>query len=160
MIFLITNILNGTLRFPQPQTRLWTKEGFGRNRVQIIRNASLFREFVVVWAAVPSNHWLAALDFRAGVEQPFGCFIVKNRQAVQSVETSMDWTLWDDMVDGLFICATLTGRRGDHTSFVQTGAETSDTDAEAVKPDARCSWEDHYGREGGCRCRGWKYGVS
>jgi len=25
---------------------------------------------------------------------------------------SMDWTLEDDMVDGLFFCATLTGRRG------------------------------------------------
>jgi len=51
---------------------------------------------------------LAALDFGAGVEQPFGCLIVHNRQAVQS----MDWTLEDNMVDGLFFCATLTGRRG------------------------------------------------
>jgi len=45
----------------------------------------------------------------------------------------MDWTL-EDMVDGLF-CATLIGRRGGQTSFVQAGAETSDTGAEAVKPD-------------------------
>ena len=36
----------------------------------------------------------------------------------------MDWTVENDMVDGLF-CATLTGRRGDHTPFVQAGAETS-----------------------------------
>jgi len=36
----------------------------------------------------------------------------------------MDWTEEDDMVDGLF-CATLTGRRGGHTPFVQAGAETS-----------------------------------
>jgi len=36
---------------------------------------------------------LAALDFGAGVEQPFGCLIVQNRQAVQSVGRSMDWTL-------------------------------------------------------------------
>ena len=45
------------------------------------------------------------------------------------------------MVHGLFFCATLTRRRGGHTSFVQTGAETSDTGVKAVKPDSRCSWE-------------------
>jgi len=50
----------------------------------------------------------------------------------------------DNMVDGLF-CATLTCRRGDHTPFVQTGAETSDTGAEAVKPDPGFSWEGHSG---------------
>jgi len=43
----------------------------------------------------------------------------------------MDWTVEDNMVNGLF-CATLTGRRGGHTPFVQ--AETSDTGAEAVEP--------------------------
>jgi len=48
----------------------------------------------------------------------------------------MDWILEDNMVDGLFFCATLTGRRGSHNPFVQTGAETSDTGAEAVKADA------------------------
>jgi len=53
----------------------------------------------------------------------------------------MDWTL-EDMVDGLF-CATLTGRRGGHTSFVQAGAEMSDTGAEAVKPDPGCPCEGH-----------------
>jgi len=47
----------------------------------------------------------------------------------------MDWTLEDNMVDGLFFCATLTGRRGGHTPFVQAGAGMSDTGAEAVKPD-------------------------
>ena len=40
------------------------------------------------------------------------------------------------MVDGLF-CATLTGRRGGHTPFVQAGAETTDTGAEAVLIDRR-----------------------
>jgi len=49
------------------------------------------------------------------------------------------------MVDGLFFCATLTGRRGGHTPFVQAGAETSDTGAEAVEPDPGCSWEGHSG---------------
>jgi len=57
---------------------------------------------------------------------------------------SMDWTVEDDMVDGLF-CATLTGRRAGHTPFVQGGAETSDTGAEAVEPDPGSSWEGHSG---------------
>ena len=92
---------------------------------------------------------LGRLDIGAGVEQPFGCLIVQNRQAVQSVGWSMDWTVEDDMVDGLF-CATLTGRRGGHTPFVQAGAETSDTGAEAVEPDPGSSWEGH----SGCVCTG------
>ena len=61
----------------------------------------------------------------------------------------MDWTVEDDMVDGLF-CATLTGRRGDHTPFVQVGVETSDNSAEAVEPDSGFSWERH----SGCVCTG------
>ena len=57
------------------------------------------------------------------------------------------------MVDNLFFCATLTGRKGGHTTFVQTGAETSDTGAEAVEPDSGSSWEGH----SGCVCTGvWK----
>ena len=57
----------------------------------------------------------------------------------------MDWTLEDNMVDGLFFCATVTGRRGGHNPFVQAGAETSDTGAEAVNPDPGSSWEGHFG---------------
>jgi len=49
------------------------------------------------------------------------------------------------MVDGLFFCATFTGRRGGHTPFVQVGAETSDTGAEAVKPVPGSSWKGHSG---------------
>ena len=52
------------------------------------------------------------------------------------------------MVDSLFFCATLTGRRGGHTPFVQAGAETSDTGAEAVKLDPGSSWEGHSGGVG------------
>jgi len=63
----------------------------------------------------------------------------------------MNWTLEDNMVDGLF-CATLTVGRGGHTPLVQTGAETPDTGAEAVEPDPGFSWEVPWG--GGCRCRG------
>jgi len=47
----------------------------------------------------------------------------------------MDWTLKDDMVDGLFFCATLTRPRWGYIPFVQAaGAETSDTGVEGVKP--------------------------
>jgi len=71
--------------------------------------------------------------------------IVQNRQAMQSMGRSMDWTLEDNMVDGLFFCATLTGRRGGHTPFVQARTETSDTGAAVVKPDPGSSWEGHSG---------------
>jgi len=57
----------------------------------------------------------------------------------------MDWTLKDNMVDGFFFCATLTGRREGHTPIVQAGAETSYTGAEAVKPEPSSSWEGHAG---------------
>jgi len=49
------------------------------------------------------------------------------------------------MVDGLFFCSTLIGCRGSHTSFVQAGAETSDSGAEGVKPDPGYFWEGHSG---------------
>jgi len=91
---------------------------------------------------------LAALDLGEDVEQPFNCLIVQNRQAMQSMGRSMDWTVDDNMVDGLFFCATLTGRRGDHIPFGQAGVETSDTGAEAVKPDPSSSWKGHSGEEG------------
>jgi len=52
------------------------------------------------------------------------------------------------MVDGLFFCATLTGRRGGYTPFVQAGKETPDTSAEAVEPDPSSSWKGHSGRLG------------
>jgi len=44
------------------------------------------------------------------------------------------------MVDGLFFCVTLTGLRGGHTPFLQAGAETSNTGAEAVKLDPGSYW--------------------
>ena len=62
---------------------------------------------------------------------------------------SIDWTVEDDMVDGLF-CATLKGRRGGYTPFVQAEAETFDTGAEVVEPDTDSSWEGH----SGCVCTG------
>jgi len=53
----------------------------------------------------------------------------------------MGWTLEDNMVDGLFFCATLTGLGGGHVPFVPACAETPDTGAEAVEPDPGSSWE-------------------
>ena len=88
---------------------------------------------------------MAAFDLGTGVEQPFDCFVIQNRQNMQSVGRSMDWTVEDDMVDGLFFCATLTGRRWGHAPFVEAGAGTSNTGAEAVKPDPGSSWEGHSG---------------
>ena len=96
------------------------------------------------WASC-SNHCLVALDLRAGVEQPFGYIIIQNSQPVQSMGRSMDCTLEDSMVNGLFFCPTLTGHRGGHTPFVQAGAVTSNTSAEGVKPDEGFSWEGHSG---------------
>ena len=55
----------------------------------------------------------------------------------------MDWTLEDNMVDSLFSCVTLTGSRGGHSPFVQTGSKTSDTSAAVVELDPHCSWEGH-----------------
>ena len=60
----------------------------------------------------------------------------------------MGWKLEDNMVDGLFFCATLTSRTGSHTPFVQARAETSDTGAETVKSDSGSYWEGHSGRVG------------
>jgi len=100
-------------------------------------------QFIFIFWASSFNHCLAARDLGAGVEQPFDCLFVQNRQVVQSMGRSMCWTLEDNMVDGLFFCATLTGRKGGHTPFVQAGAESSNTGAEADKPDPGCSWEGH-----------------
>jgi len=58
---------------------------------------------------------LAALYLGASVEQPFDWVIIQKRQAVQSMGRSMDWTWEDNMVDGLFFCATLSDRRVGHT---------------------------------------------
>jgi len=88
------------------------------------------------------------LDLGASVEQPFDCLIFQNRQAMQSMRWSMDWTLEDNMVDSLFFCATFTGRSGGHTPFVQAGSETPDPGAEEIKPDPSCSWKGHSRRVG------------
>jgi len=55
--------------------------------------------------------------------------------------------LENHMVEGLFFCTTLPGRRGGHTR-----AETSHISAEPVKPDPRCSWKgDSWGVGAGVR---------
>ena len=55
------------------------------------------------------------------------------------LDGKIDLILEDNMVGGLFLYATLTGRRVGIAPFVQAGAETSDAVAEAVKHDPRCS---------------------
>jgi len=64
---------------------------------------------------------------------------------MQSMGRSMDCTLEYNMVDSLFFCATLIDC---HTPFVEDRAETSNTGAEAVKPDPGSSCEDY--SRGGC----------
>ena len=49
----------------------------------------------------------------------------------------MDWTLEDNVVDGLFCATQAVG--GGQAPFVQEGVE-------AVKPEPRCSWQGHFGR--------------
>jgi len=60
---------------------------------------------------VLSFHSLAAQELGTSVEQPFNCLIIQYRQAMQSMWRLMDWTFEDSVVDRLFFCVTLTGRR-------------------------------------------------
>ena len=100
---------------------------------------------------VLSIHCLAALDRGQSVEELIDCL---DRQAVQSMRKSMDAIL-EDKLDGLFFYAKLTSRRRGNIPFAWAGTETSNSGAEAVKSDPRCSFY-----EGGCRCWRWKHGVS
>jgi len=59
------------------------------------------------------------------------------------------------MVDGLFLCTTLTYSRGGHTPFVPAGVGTYDTGVEAVKSNPGSSWEGH-SREGWVPMSGMK----
>ena len=52
-----------------------------------------------------SVHCLAAPDLWAGVEKSIECLIIQNRQAVQITGRSIDWTLENNMVNGLIFCA-------------------------------------------------------
>jgi len=120
--------------------------------------------FFIVWAS-SFNPFLGCTRYRGRcVEQPFDCLIIQNRQTVQTVESGefdvQYWALEDNMVDSLFFCSTLTSCRRGHTLFVQVGAETSDTGAEAVEPDPCTLFLAGPFYEGKCSCRWWKYGVS
>ena len=86
---------------------------------------------------------MAALHFGAGVEQPFGCLIVQNGQAVLSMRMSMDQTLEDNMIDSLFICATLTGTEEAIPHLYRQEQKRTIQSAEAVKTDPGSSWEGH-----------------
>jgi len=48
----------------------------------------------------------------------------------------MDWTLEENMVDGLLFCATLTGYRGGHTQSVQAGSDSVTRVSESTRLDS------------------------
>jgi len=54
---------------------------------------------------VAEIYCLAALDLGAGVEQSVHWLINQNRQAIGAIGKSMDWTLKNDMLNGLFLCS-------------------------------------------------------
>ena len=62
----------------------------------------------------------------------------------------MDWTLEDNMIDGLFFCATLAGRRSGHLCKQEQKRPTPVR--ERLRRGHRCSWQGHSRRVG----RGWK----
>ena len=66
--------------------------------VSTVQSTSCF--IIIVWV-IFSAHCLAGLHLGAGVEQPIDYLIIQNRQVVQSMGKSMDWTLKDNMVNGL-----------------------------------------------------------
>jgi len=95
--------------------------------------------FFFFWAS-SSIPCLAVLDFGAGVEQPFGCLIVHNRQAMQSMRRSVDWTLVDGSSAPHSQAAEETmphlyKHKQKHPTLVQ-------------RPDPGSSWESHSGRVG------------
>jgi len=61
----------------------------------------------------------------------------------QALHGEVNWTVNDNMVNGLFLCATLTSCRRGHTRLVGAGEKTSDTGVEAVKRNPCCSWQGH-----------------
>ena len=89
--------------------------GFHRNRPNL--PGTKFSTTVLCVCSQLFIPLLAALDLGAGDEQLFHCLVVQQRQAVQSMRRSMDWTVEDNMVDGFSFCATLTVRRGGDTPF-------------------------------------------
>jgi len=110
-------------------------------------SSSSFHVKVFLFWASSSNHCLTVLDLGADVEQPFDCLIVQNRQAMQSMRRSMDWTLENNGQHGRWfvLLRQLTGRRGNDNPSVQARAETSDIGAEAFKPKPGYSWQGHSG---------------
>jgi len=88
--------------------KLHSEVGIDGNACSTQVHAALLSSFEPVF----SVRCLASLDHRTGVEQPTDDLIIQNRKAVQSIARSINWTLEDNMVKGLFFCATLTNRRG------------------------------------------------
>ena len=103
-------------------------------------------------------HCFSALNLGAGVEQPFNCLIIQKRHSMHSMGgrwighlennmaspgsplSSLERVVAVHCLAALYLGRVLGRRRGGHTPFVQAGAETPETCAEAVKPDPRFSW--------------------
>ena len=60
---------------------------------------------------------------------------------------SIDWALQDNMMDGLFFCASLTGCRKGHTICVSRSGKVRHRWG-GIKPEPRCSWQGHSRRVG------------
>ena len=104
---------------------------------------------------VVTVHCWAALNLGAGVEQPFDCLVAQNRHAGQSMGSSMDWTLEDNMVVGQFFHATHRPQRRPYHLCKQERKRSTPVRRRLN----RTLFLGGSFQEGGCRCRGWKCGV-
>jgi len=82
-------------------------------------NFELLERFTFfILSAVLLIHCLAALILGAGVEERFDCLIIQNLQTMLSIGKSMDWTVEDNIFNGLLFCVTRTSGKRGHTPFV------------------------------------------
>ena len=112
--------------------------------------------FFFFWTSC-SDHCLAAPDLVAGVEQPFDCFIVQNRQAMQSMGRSMDWTLEDNMST---VCSSAPHLQAAEEAIPHLYKQERKRPTPVRRRLSRT--QALVGRVipvGECRCRGWKCGV-
>jgi len=75
-------------------------------RVARVRRGNCPRWQLFYVAVVRVAIWLGGCSPDT-VEQLFDCFIIQVGQVMHSKGRSMDWTVNDNMVNGLFFCATL-----------------------------------------------------
>jgi len=101
---------------------------------------------------------LAALDPGVGVEQPFNCLIVQNRQAMQSMGRSMDWTLEDNTWST--VCSSAPHSQASEEAIPHLYKQERKRPTPVRRRLSRI--QALLGRiipGGGCRCRWWKCGA-